>query len=102
MNGWVALSDEAFKLGQQIEDANGGLTEDELPPSGEGCHCDCENRDADEIAVYLDAHEMLAIQWALHDVRFGDLEDDQVRVVDLYRGMRELDDIIKARLEIED
>jgi len=98
-NGWDALSDEAFKLGEQLEVANGGLTEDMLPRVSDGCHCDCANRDADEIAVYLDAHEMLAIQWALHKVRFGDLEDDQVRVVELYRGMRELDEVIETRLE---
>ena len=111
--GWLALSDRGYGIAEEIARLNGGASLDsELPPGAspdarlptgvsiadDGCVCHCDQRDPEEIAVYYTEDELLAVQWALHRVTFGDLDDD-VSVIDLHRAARETDDVIRDRVE---
>jgi hypothetical protein len=51
--------------------------------------CDCANRDADEIPVYLKAEEIRIVCMAMANITFGMVEDD-MDVVTVHKAIREV------------
>jgi hypothetical protein len=86
-NGYKALSDRLYSIAKEIEELNGD-TEEALTEVGSDC--DCDGRDADEIAVYLHDDELEAINAAMQSVTFGSL-DDAISVLSHHSAMREIE-----------
>jgi len=63
-----------------------------------GAECDCDGRDANEIAVYLKADELIALDRLLALITFGDLTD-QIDILHLYRAMKEIESTRDRRTE---
>ena len=62
-----------------------------------GALCHCGQRDAHEIAVYLTADELLAVQACLNDVTMGSMPDGHT-TLNLWKAIQEIDDVIVDRL----
>jgi len=96
-NGWDALASNGTGIAKGIIELNGDALPDvELTEVGALCHCD--QRDANEIAVYFKADELLSLQALLETVTFGNISDG-VSVLHLWRSMCEIDDVITDRLD---
>ena len=54
-----------------------------------GADCDCDGRDADEIAVYLKADELMALVHIMERVTIGDMTDED-DPVSIWKATREL------------
>lgn len=93
--GHNALAGRRMQDRDAIRALNTGETLPELTEVGAVCHC--EQRDADEIAVYLKADELLAVEWMMNRVTFGDLDED-VDPLHLHRAMQETAAVITNRL----
>lgn len=72
-NDLNALAQERRKQAMALQDANDDDDAIDLTEVGAVCHCD--QRDADEIAVYFKADELNATLWAIGRITFGDLTD---------------------------
>lgn len=56
-------------------------------PTGADCHCD--QRDADEIPVYLKAEEIRIVAMAVANITFGMIEDD-MDILDVHKTIKEV------------
>jgi hypothetical protein len=98
--GWDALARQDRAMAQTLRELNGESDEDGMLHSDRtevGATCYCDQRDDDEIALYLKADELKAIEWALGNVTFGDLEDsheDAGNVMSVHRAICEVQDKI--------
>jgi len=83
--GHDALGNVRMDLSVEID----RLNPDEVELTEVGATCDCDQRDADEIPVYLKAFELGALATYLERTTFGDL-DDSDNVNHLHRAIKEV------------
>jgi hypothetical protein len=83
-NQMPALAEERREQALVIEETN----------EDQNTVCDCEQRDPNEIACYLQPDELDAVLWSIGRVTFGDLkEDENVDILAVHTAYRELEEI---------
>ena len=84
--GYSALADRLHNTAKEIEELN-GRDENTLTEVGADCHCD--QRDADEIPVYLKADEIRVACMAMANITFGMIPDD-MDILTVHRAIKEI------------